>query len=415
MKKRMFFMIIALSVVFGGLFAFNIVRSYMVANYFKNFSAPTVTVSTTKTKQTTWYPNLAAVANFVAIQGVDVSAEAGGNVTNIYFKSGEAVKKGAKLVSIDDSVDQATLKDAKAKLDLYKITYSRQAHLLRQQATSSSNVDEAKANLREAKALVEKTQALIKQKHITAPFDGRLGVRLVNLGEYVSPGTTKIVTLQSQDPLYLRFFLPEKYLNKLHVNQNIRFSVEAYPNHLFSGHITAINSKINAENHNLLLQAAVDNCPKAMNDKRKDIVDIRFDDKSNSKVTFCSHKKNQQANIKHFSFVPGMFANVDVILPTLEKVIVLPRSAIAYSLYGNSVFVVREETDKKSKRKVKKVYQQFVTTGEERGNQVVILNGLKDGEEVVNSGQLKLHNGTPVDINNSVELHKTVNPDTLGQ
>ncbi len=408
-------MIIALSVVFGGLFAFNLVRSYMIKQYFKNFSEPKVTVSTVKTKQSTWYPMLNAVANFVAIQGVDVSAEASGNVTNIYFKSGERVKKGAKLVDIDDSTDQATLKDAEAKLALYKITYKRQANLIQRQATSSSKVDEAKASLQESKALVEKTQALIKQKHITAPFDGRLGVRLISLGEYVSPGTTKIVTLQSQDPIHLRFYLPEKFLQKLYVNQAIRFSVEAYPKHLFSGHITAINSKINAENHNLLIEATLNNCPRAMEGKHKAAVDTRFDEKSKSGVTFCSHDKNNAANIEQFAFVPGMFAKVDVILPNLKKVIVLPRSAIAYSLYGNSVFVVKNEKDKKSNKPIKRVYQQFITTGEERGNQVVILSGLKADMEVVNSGQLKLHNGTPIEINNNVKLNNVANPDTLGQ
>lgn len=416
MPRRMKVMIIALIVVFGGLVAYNLFRSYMIKQFFKNFAAPTVTISTVKAKSTTWNPAIHAVGNFIAIQGVDISAEASGNVTKISFKSGDFAKKGTELITIDDSIDQATLKDAKAKLTLSTINFKRQSDLLSRQAASTSSVDTAKANLEEAKALVEKTEASIRQKHISAPFDGRLGVRQVNLGQYVSQGSTNIVTLQSQDPMYLRFFLPEQNLTKLFVGQDIRFAVEAYPGQLFSGKISAINSKIESDTHNLLIQATLANCPRdtAVAISKK-IADKRYDPMTKSKVTFCATDNNFQHNIDHFSFVPGMFADVSVLLPSKESVIVLPRTAVSYSLYGNSVFIVRDEKNKETSKSQKKVFQQFIQTGEERGNQVVVLKGVKPGDEVVNSGQLKLHNGTPVTINNDVKLNEVADPDSMGQ
>lgn len=413
MAKRMSLMVLLIIIVFGSLLGFYFVKKYRTAQYLKHFSIPAVTISTVTAKSQTWHSMLTSVGNFKAINGVDVNAQTSGNVTHIYFESGQFVKKNTPLINIDDSIDQASLKNAKANLQLQRINYKRQSNLLKKQATSSSNVDTAKANLDQAIASVEKIEAEIAQKHIKAPFTGKLGVRLVNLGQYINPGSTKIVTLQSLDPLYLEFYLPEHFSKKLHKGQAIRFSVDAYPHHLFSGKVTAVNSKIDETTHNILVQATLPNCsistitsnPKA----------TRYDAFSQQNVTFCGESNQSDNGKDDYVFMPGMFAKLDVILPSEVNVVVLPRTAITYSLYGNSVFVVKDEFDKKANKKITRAYQQFVSTGEERGNFVVVKKGVNPGDKIVNSGQLKLHNGTPVNINNRVKQKAVKNIDSLGQ
>ncbi len=416
MNKRMVITVLGLILVFGGLLGFNLVKKKMMADYFANYTPPAVSISTVTAKKSTWHPVIESVGNFVAINGVDVSSQSSGNVTSLEFVSGQFVKKGTSLITIDDSIDQASLKDAQANLTLQKVNYKRQVDLYKRQATSSSNVDTAKANLSEAAANVEKIQAEINQKHIKAPFTGRLGVRKVNLGEFINPGSTKIVTLQSLDPLYLEFYLPEQYLRQLHVDQEIRFQVESHKTKQFTGKITAINSKIDVNTHNVLIQATLANCPlQGLSENKTKLIATKKDVASRVEISICDSKKNEANNVTKFAFTPGMFAKIDVVRPPLGKVIILPRSAISYSLYGNSVFIVKEEQSKKSKKTIKKVYKQFVTTGEERGNSVIIAKGVTEGEVIVNSGQLKLHDGTTVTINNEVKLKDITDPDSLGQ
>lgn len=416
MTKRMTIMVLALIIVFGGLLGFNLFRNHMMKKFFANFTLPAVSVSTVTAKKDIWYPVINAVGSFVAINGVDVNAQSSGNVTQIHFESGQFVKKDTPLINIDDSIDQASLKDAQANLTLQDLNYKRQVDLFKRQATSTSNVDQARANLTQARANVEKIQAEINQKHIKAPFAGRLGVRLINLGEYINPGSTKIVTLQSVDPLFLEFYLPEQYLNQLHVGQDIRFSVQAYEGRRFTGKITAINSKVDINTHNVLIQATIDNCSVEALKKEDSPLAIREKDPlGDQRITLCDSKKNESNDINQYAFTPGMFANIEVLQPPKEKVIILPRTAVSYTLYGNSVFVVNEKTDKKTGKKIKVVNTQFIKTGEERGNSVVIKTGVKEGDIVVNSGQLKLRNGTTVVINNDVKLNVVPNPDSLGQ
>jgi membrane fusion protein (multidrug efflux system) len=416
MTKRMIVMVVALVIVFGGLFGFNLFRTYKIKEFFNNYTPPAVTVSTIVAKEKTWHPMLAGVGSFLAINGVDVNSQASGNVTRIFFKSGQYVKKSTPLIQIDDRIEQASLKNAQATLFLHTNNFKRQADLIKTQSTSSSNVDTAKANLAQASAMVEKIQAEINQKNIKAPFSGRLGVRMINLGQYISPGSTKIVTLQSMDPLFLTFYLPEQNHDKLYVGQPIRFKVEAYPNHFFAGKINAINSKIDTETHNLLIQARLPNCAtNTLSNTNAASLMTKYDPLSNQRVTFCDTTKNEEKDVKEFAFVPGMFADINVLLPSKEHVIVLPRTAVSYSLYGNAVFIVKDEKIKETKKVIKRVYKHFISTGQERGNEVVVLSGVKKGDVVVNSGQLKLSNGTPVTINNSIKLNETPDPDSLGQ
>ena len=196
MHKRMRFMIIGLIVVFGGLIAFNIIKKMLMSHFFATYQPPAVTVSSVVATEKSWEPRLHAVGNFLAINGVDVNAEVSGNIVNIYFQSGQYIKKDAPLIDIDDSVDQATLKFNQADLTFQKANYQRQSELIKTKSTASASVDEAQAKLLEAEATIEKTEALIRKKHIKAPFTGQLGIRMVNLGQYITPGQTAIVTLQ---------------------------------------------------------------------------------------------------------------------------------------------------------------------------------------------------------------------------
>jgi len=407
-SKKMGIFITVLVVVFGGLVVFNWIRGYMSARFFASYEPAPVTVSTSIAKVEDWQSVLQAVGHFVATQGVEVTAEIGGTVKEILFRSGQYVKQGTPLVIIDDSVDQAELKNNQSNLALQKVTYERQLNLQKRGATSTSDVDQSRANLQQAEAAVEQVEATIAQKHIDAPFDGRLGIRRINLGEYVTPGTTNIVNLQSLNPLYLFFFLPEQDFPLLYKNQTILFSVDAFPNRIFKGKINALDSKIDTNTHNILIQAIVSNCLQQQ---------LNTSQPSSSKdgaITECSQAMTTNED-PHFAFVPGMFADIEVLLKQQTKAIVLPVSAIAYTLYGDSVYVVKQEGKDKAGQPLYKVYRRYVKVGEKRGNQAVILDGVKEGEQIVNSGQLKLRDGTRVAIDNRIPLTTADNIDELGQ
>ncbi len=413
-------MIIALIIVFGGIIAFNLFKGVMIKRFFSQYQSAPVTISSVKAIQKNWEPRIAAVGNFVAINGVEVNSEASGKVVAIHFDSGQYVQKDMPLIDIDDSVEQAQLKFNQADKDLKAISYQRQADLYKRGATPSSNVDEAKANLEQAQANVEKIEAQIRQKHILAPFSGRVGIRQVNLGQYISPGQTSIVTLQSLDPLYLEFNLPEQFYKRLHLQQKIQFSVEGLPKLFFTGEITAINAKVDTNTHNILVQATVPNCPaQALQDPTKSkLISIKKDEDRNITIINCDTNLNTKNRINEFIFIPGMFAAINIEQPSIPNVVVLPSTAISYSLYGNSVFLIEKNKDGKKDEKgndILQVRRVFVHTGEQEGNYTIIKDGISPGQTVVSSGELKLQNGTRVVINNDVKLNDVANPDTLGQ
>jgi len=413
-------MLIALGVVFGGIIGFNLFKGFMIKRFFASYEAPPITISSVKAIRKNWSPRIAAVGNFVALNGVEVNSQAAGNVVKIHFESGQYVEKNQALIDIDDSVDQANLKFNQADMALKDLNYNRQASLLNRGATSSSTVDEAKANLQQAQANVEKIQAEITQKHITAPFSGKLGIRQVNLGQYISPGQTSIITLQSLDPLYIDFNLPEQSLNKLHIDQEVELSVDEFPDLLFAGKITAINSKVDSNTHNILVQATLPNCPAddLKNPEKSSLTTIKKQPDGNKKIVSCNTVINTQNHIDKFVFIPGMFASVSIEQPSVNNAIVLPATAISYSLYGNSVYVIEKDKDGKKDKDGQDILHAnriFVSTGEQEGNLIVINKGIKEGQTVVSSGEVKLQNGARVIINNSVSLNEVSNPDTLGQ
>lgn len=409
-------MIIALSIVFGGIIAFNLFKAFMMKRFFASFEPPAVTVSSVQAKKQQWKPRISAVGNFVARNGVEVNAQVSGNVVDIHFKSGQFIEKGKPLVDIDDTVEEATLKFNQSDLALQELNYKRQVDLYKKGATPSSNVDEARAKLLQAQANVEKTNAVIRQKHIAAPFSGRLGIRQVNLGQYITPGQTSIVTLQSMDPLFLEFYLPEQLLKKIYVGQGITFSVEQNPNIIFEGKITAINSKVDVNTHNILVQATVPNCStkSLVHPQKSNLIQVKKSSFHIKPIIQCSTKNNEEQKVHSFNFIPGMFAEIEINQPTTSEVIVLPSTAISYSLYGNSVFVIeKDKASDKSKNEVLRAKRIFVTTGEQQGNYTVIKKGIKEGQLVVSSGELKLQNGTRVTINNDVKLEDTQDPKKL--
>lgn len=377
LSRRMIILLMMLAIIFGGIIGYNLFRGYMMGQYFASFEPPPITVSAVTAKEENWQSVLSTVGSFVAIDGVDISSQAAGIVREISFESGEYVKAGDPLLIINDGVDQATLKSNMATLLLKKLNFERQIRLKTTGFAAMSSIDQARADLDNAAACVQQIEATIAQKHIQAPFDGKLGIRQVSLGQYITPGQTVIVTLQRLDPLYLQFYVPEQQLPNLYEGQPIVFYVDALPEKPFSGKITAINSKIDTNTHNVLVQATVNN--------------------------------QKKENSDDFAFAPGMFAKIDVLMAQKSNAIVLPLTAVSYTLYGDSVYVIKKKKEKLH------VYRRFVTTGEKRGNQVVVLSGLKSGEQVVQSGQLKLHDGIAVNINNNVALEDVKNVSALGQ
>ncbi|MBA2648761.1 MAG: efflux RND transporter periplasmic adaptor subunit [Legionella sp.] len=425
MKKRMTFMLLALAIVFGGIIAYNIIKTTMIAKFFASYQPPAVSVSSAIAKAVNWQPTISTVGTFVALNGVDISSQVAGNVIKISFESGQYVLKDAPLITLDDSVDQALLKFNQADLVLKDLNFKRQAELLKTGATPSSSVDEAKANLQQAQAKVEQTQAQINQKHILAPFDGNAGIRRVNLGEYVTPGKTIVVSLQSLDPLYLEFYLPEQLYKLIKINQTLSFSVDEFPTILFQGKITALNSKVDLNTHNVLIQAILPNCPVAgiTNPLKSSLVKTSKEKSGSKLIVTCNSDLNKKNIITKYVFIPGMFASIQIPQPPHPKTVVVPSTAVSYSLYGNSVYIIEQQKESKKNpsqndksNKVRSIVKRiFVTTGDQQGNFTVIKKGIKAGQLVVSTGDIKLQNNAEVVINNDFLLNDVTNPDDLGQ
>lgn len=365
MAKRFAVVTIILAIIFGGTFAWYVFKLIMTKRFFATHSEPPITVSTIIATKKSWHPILKSVGTLEAINGVEINSEVTGQVTKIFFKSGQFVKTGEQLVQLDDSVDQQTLNNNLAALRLDVLNYNRQIALYKTGATSKEKLDTAQAEMLQSKAQVVSARVMIGKKNIKAPFDGKLGIRQINLGEYVSSGQA-MVLLQSLDPLYVNFDLPEQFLSNVFVNQEVRIKTDADPTKVYTGKVTAVDSTVNVSTRSLSVQA-----------------------------TF--------PNEKH-QLYPGLFADVSVIEPTQVGVVVVPQTAITYSLYGDSAYIVTKGKDKKDKP-VLIANQKFITVGERRGTVVAVTKGVSAGDEVVTAGQLKLHPGAQVNINNSIKLN----------
>lgn len=364
MKKPMTKMLFFVGVFFVLIFGWYGVKKVLFIWYMSHYQPPPVTISATKATTKTWFSYLTAVGTLSAVNGVELSSEISGIVKELRFQSGQLIKKGELIVVLDTAIEEANLKSQQAKLQLAKINYNREKTLFNKKVASQANLDSRYAELLQAEAGVEYIQAQIKQKNITAPFDGKLGIRLVNLGQYISPGTP-IVTLQTLNPLYVMFNLPEQHLAHLHLNQDVEVSVNFGTDKILHGKLTAINSKVDQITRNLLVQATIPN--------------------------------------ENLQLYPGMYGLVRIWLQEKKNTIAVPQTAVSYSLSGNYVFLIKEEEGSK-KEKLLKVYRQYVKIGERRMDEVSILDGLKPGDRLVTSGQLKLQNGTSVIIDTNVDI-----------
>jgi membrane fusion protein (multidrug efflux system) len=314
---------------------------------------------------------LEAVGSLRAVNGANLSGQVAGIVSALHFESGADVKKGALLVELLAEDDKARLEALRATADLARITLERDSNLVKTNAVSQQAVDTDKGNLKNAEALVAQQQALVDYKSITAPFSGRLGIRQIDLGQYLAAGST-IVTLQQLDPIYVDFYLPQQGLAQIKVGQEVTGKVDTYSDKTFVGKISAINSLVDTATRNVLVRATMQN----------------------------------QNNL----LLPGMLATIDIDTSAPQNYVTLPQTAIAYNSYGNIVYLV-DDKGKDEKNQPKLVARQaFVTTGATRGDQVAVLTGIKDGDVVVIAGQVKLHNGSPVIVNNAIHPPNDPNP-----
>jgi membrane fusion protein (multidrug efflux system) len=355
MFKRLVVVLVLLALLFGGVFWFKQRQFQQMAAMFG--PPPPAVVTATKVTAQDWHPRLDAVGTVTAIQGINLANEVPGVVRDIAFASGQKVAAGDVLLHLDDAVDQAELRGLQAELALAKLKYQRAARLIKQRSVSQSDYDTARAELSNAQALVASKQAVIEKKVIRAPFDGEIGLRAVSLGQYLPAGST-IAPLAKLDPVYVDFSLPERHLPVVAVGQQVQVKVDAHRDRAFAGKLAAIDPDVDASTRQLRLRASLPN-PGGL---------LR----------------------------PGMFARVALDLGRSEPVLTLPRVAITYAPYGDAVFVITEQDGKQIAQ------QRQVKTGAVIGDRVVVEQGLKAGEQVVLTGQVKLRNGAPVKIDNSV-------------
>ncbi len=364
MAKRSLGMLVAVIGVLGAIAAFKYHAVQMAARARAAARPPPVAVAATAAAETAWRRQLHAVGTLDAVEGVTVSNELAGTIARIAFASGQHVKPGDLLVQLDVSTDEAQLRGLQAQVALARITLDRARELRAANSNSQADLDSAQAQYEQAVANADNQQAVIAKKTIRAPFAGVLGIRQVDLGQYLAAGTP-IVTLQALDPIYANFSLPEQEVTQLKTGQEVQLTVEAFPGERFAGVVNAINAKVDETTHNLLVQATVRN-----GDER---------------------------------LVPGMFVRAEVQLPREEHFVTLPATAIVYHSYGDAVYVVESAGDPPGGGEALVARERFVQLGETRGDQVAVIKGIRAGEQVVTAGQLKLRNGAPVRINNAVQ------------
>ncbi|MFZ5495879.1 MAG: efflux RND transporter periplasmic adaptor subunit [Verrucomicrobiota bacterium] len=331
---------------------------------------PPSAVTTAEAKAVEWHSYLNAIGTLAPVQGVTLAADADGTITRIVADSGTAVKAGDLLVELDTSVEAAQLAAAQARAALSRINFERAKDLWDRNATSKSEFDLADATLKQAVAEVAAIEALIAKKQVRAPFDGRVGIRLVNVGQFVARGRA-LLPLQKLDPIYVNFSIPQRQLPAIAQGQEVGILVDAFAGRTFKGTITAINSEVDAATRNISVQATLANPDEVLR--------------------------------------AGMFARVEVQMTGAATQVVVPATAIAYASYGNSVFIV-EKLKGQDGQEYLGVRQQFVKLGATRGDLVAITEGVKPGEQVVSSGVFKLRNGAPVQVNNIVQPSSSAHP-----
>ncbi|MGH6734764.1 MAG: efflux RND transporter periplasmic adaptor subunit [Methyloceanibacter sp.] len=388
MVKRLFIAGIIIALFLGGVGYFNLVfKPQMIADFVSKMAPPTATVTAEPAKLETWTDRVRSIGTLIAIEGVEVAPEVGGIVSEYYFDSGEDVQKGEKLVQLDISVELADLKNNEALLQEAELHLKRQASLVKREVTSQATLESAIAKRDSAVAAMERIEALIAQKTILAPFSGQLGLRRVEKGQYVSPGQA-LVWLQALDPIWVDFPVPEGDVGKFKVGAKIELTVDTYVGHVFEGIVEAFDARLSKDSRTLMVRGTLKNPDRKL--------------------------------------LPGMFAQVAVLAGSPKELVTVPRTAVTYSLYGDSVWVVKETApvpaeseapatsakpvgaavaaDAPDQETKLTVERRFVRVGPTQQGRVAIVEGVKAGEQVVTSGQLKLQPGATVKIDNADTL-----------
>jgi membrane fusion protein, multidrug efflux system len=345
-----------LTLLVGGLVGFNAFRSKMIAQFFANNKPPATSVSIAEAKSEVIPNLLTAVGDLAAVHQVNVTSDVSGRITDIMFTAGATVKAGSPLVQLFDGPDQGDLASFKAQATVAQLSLDRAKQLASRQFGPQATVDTAQAAYDQASAGIAKTEAIISQKLVRAPFDGELGVRHVEVGQFLTAGT-QIVSLTDLSTLYANFTITEKDSAQLKVGQIVRIAVDAYPGRTFEGKITTIEPQIATDTRNIRVQATIANPDRILK--------------------------------------PGMFATTTVVLPDKPPVVVVPETAVDYTLYGDSVYLLTEKKEDDGKTSLTAV-RTFVQVGNRAGGHAEILKGLKPGDRVVAVGQLKLQSGAAV-------------------
>ncbi|AIG02642.1 HlyD family secretion protein [Pseudomonas fluorescens] len=365
LRRRMLIMlavVLLIVLLLGGFKAFSIYRQIQV------FSAPKppISVAVATAVEQPWQQRLPAVGTLKALQGVNLALEIAGTVKDVQFESGQKVKAGQPLVQLDSAVEDALLQTAVADLGLAQLDYGRGSQLVGSQAISKGEFDRLSAQLQKNKATVNQLKASLAKKHIVAPFSGTIGIRQVDVGDYLASGTV-IATLQDLSSLYVDFYVPEQLVPRLAVGQGVQVQVSAYPKQTFPGTLSAINPKVESSTRNVRVRATLANPDNKL--------------------------------------LPGMFSSLQVLLPNPQVQVVVPESAITYTLYGNSAYVVvQKKTADGSLEKdaggqpILIAERRFIETGERRDGLVLVTKGLSGGEQVVSAGQIKLDTGAHIAI-----------------
>jgi membrane fusion protein, multidrug efflux system len=368
---RMIVMLLVVGVVFGGVFGFKTFINGMIKNFMTHMPVPVQTVSATTATMDEWQPQIEAVGSLRAVNGADLSFELAGIVKDLRFNSGDDVAAGDILLTLRADDDIARLAALQATANLSEITYQRDQEQFKIKAVSQATLDADAANLKNANAQVAQQQAVLDKKTLRAPFAGHLGVRAVDIGQYINAGTT-VVTLQALDPIYADFFLPQQALTQVRLEQAVTVRIDTYPNQDFAGTITAINPKIDQATRNVQVRATLKN-----SDRR---------------------------------LLPGMYANVSIAAGNKQRYVTLPQTAVTYNPYGETVFIVDDKGKDSQGKPQLTARQVFVTAGLKRGDQVAILSGVEQGQTVVTAGQMKLRNGSLLAIDNTIRPTADANP-----
>jgi len=357
MTRRMTIMLAAMAVLFGGLYGFQTFKGMMIRKAVGAMANPPQTVSTVVAATASWRSTLSSVGSLRAVNGADLALQASGIVQRIQFSSGDEVAEGQPLLQLVATDDVAKLESLQATAENYAIVLKRDEEQIKFNAVSQATLDSDKANLKNARALVEQQKAIVEQKTLKAPFAGRLGIRAVDIGQFLSAGTT-IVTLQSLDPIYVDFYLPQQALAPIRIGQDVTATVDAFPGERFTGRISAINAKVDSGSRNVQVRATIANNPARL--------------------------------------LPGMFAKTEIDIGKPEDIVTVPLTAIVNNAYGDLVYVVDNLHDGQGAAR-----QMFVKTRPAKGDRIAVTDGIKPGESVVIAGQIKLRNGSPVKIDNS--------------